>query len=815
MKEKVIPFLSKIITFCKSYIELCIWLLIFSVAIRFFEAVILSQVNHYSFGSNILWNFTGWCYDISLYLRLSTCGLVLFIAISFLNEKIVRVIVRILQSLMLLLSLISIVFFTTSGFLLDKVVFSYSLEEIWYIVQSSGKSPVWVYFIVMVLPVLYFYLSSKRIKINHTWLVIFAVLMASSFFIFNRLTSHSDQYLMKVNKEYFFLKSILKTQATFENNEEFVKAVKKFRTYFTEHKFAEIGYPFLHQATCKDVLSPFFNLKPEPPNLVFIIVEGLSYDFFKTDYQLMPFLDSLSKQSLSWEHCLSVSARTFGVLPALFGASPLGEKGFMDQCPNNPEFHSLLRILHQNNYTNHFFYGAWINFDNMGYFAHQNNMAYLNEDEWEQDIKDESLNVRGYDDHLVYLQALRKLNQVNAPRIDVYLSNYTHTPFKYPNSSYYQNIVQNNVVQNKTLSNQNKKEILNSLDIYGSFAYSDWALRQLMEGYQKRDDFDNTIFIITGDHHVNAKQFGGYYNYHVPLIIYSPMLKSGRNMKGVVSHRDITPTILSLLQNNYHIKTPHEVAWLNTVLDTSLTFSARTFSPLQLIDHTVGGVVHHNYLLSEGILEELTDNGPRRINAPNILQEMNRLLSLYRSLDSYAFSNNALLRNHFAYKYKLANTVFNIEDTIASGSHFAKRSGLQVSEGPEGHPFTLYFDRTCLYPVEFLYFDIPKDIEEFRVEIEFKIYVINNIDENLNVDVSMDLSEISDNKINNISYRRHHIDISQQNKWFTYKNTLTYKKEMWESWKNKCYFKIYLWNLDKLEGYVDDIKVEVKVVRKF
>jgi len=78
----------------------------------------------------------------------------------------------------------------------------------------------------------------------------------------------------------------------------------------------------------------------------------------------------------------------------------------------------------------------------------------------------------------------------------------------------------------------------------------------------------------------------------------------------------------------------------------------------------------------------------------------------------------------------------------------------------------------------------------------------------------MDLSEISDNKINNISYRRHHIDISQQNKWFTYKNTLTYKKEMWESWKNKCYFKIYLWNLDKLEGYVDDIKLEVKVVRK-
>jgi len=121
-------------------------------------------------------------------------------------------------------------------------------------------------------------------------------------------------------------------------------------------------------------------------------------------------------------------------------------------------------------------------------------------------------------------------------------------------------------------------------------------------------------------------------------------------MKGVVSHRDITPTFLSLLQNNYNLNLPEEVTWLNTALDTSLTFNAHTFSPLQLINHSIGGVVYKNYILSEGILEEITDGGPRKINNPEVLQQMNRLLYLYQLLDLYAFDNNALIRNPYAHK---------------------------------------------------------------------------------------------------------------------------------------------------------------------
>ena len=246
MKENLRHFLSKAITFCKSYIELCIWLLAFAVGIRFFEAILLSQINHDP-ASSIIWNLTGLCYDISLYLRISVWILIPFVALCFFSEKTARITLRILQSLILLLSLICIVFFATSGFLLDRVVFTYSWTEVIAIIQSSSTSPVWVYVVVVVLPALYFYLSGKRMKINNVLLIAFAGLTISSFFIFNNLPLRTDQYHVKVNKEHFFLKSVFKKQTSMlkGNDEEMVKIIEEFRSYFPQHQFVETDYPFL------------------------------------------------------------------------------------------------------------------------------------------------------------------------------------------------------------------------------------------------------------------------------------------------------------------------------------------------------------------------------------------------------------------------------------------------------------------------------------------------------------------------------------------------------------------------------------------
>jgi hypothetical protein len=280
------------------------------------------------------------------------------------------------------------------------------------------------------------------------------------------------------------------------------------------------------------------------------------------------------------------------------------------------------------------------------------------------------------------------------------------------------------------------------------------------------------------------------------------MLKSGRNMKGVVSHRDITPTLLALLQNNFNIETPEEVTWLNMPLDTSLTFNANTFSPLQLIDHTLGGIMYKNYMLCEGILEEFIDSIPRKINDPNVLQQMNRLFSLYQTLDLYVLNNDALIKNPHAHR-ELTNVILEIEDTIAQKSYYAKKSKLKVMEDPYEFKTTLYIDGTDQFPLEFFCFKISESITEFKVDIEFKYCIKAVKDSEKEMNVVLDLAKDDERA----SYRRDYL--TTDNQWHTYKNTIRYKKETYASLGSGATLSAYIWNNEQLEGYIDDIKVRI------
>jgi len=810
MKLKIRQFLSKSITFSKSYIELAIWLLFFAIAIRFFEASLLNNANT-GFLSSILLNLTGLCYDISLFFRAGIEVWVVFVTACFLSEKISRVLLRVLQSLMLFFSLICVQFFATSGYLLDSAMFSYTFKEILLIIRSSSEIPVWVYITIIVLPLLYFWVSSIRIKVNHICFYIFVILTLSSFFSFSNLSKYSDYYHVKVNKGSFFMKSVFKKQTSTLEMElkDITKVVEEFRSYFPEHQFVEPEYPFLYKSVYKDVLSPFLNLNSEPPNIVIVIVEGMGYEHLYNDYKLMPFLESLSKHSLSWENCFSVSPRTSGVLPALLGNSPIGDKGFLSLCPYNPEFHSLTRILHQNSYTNYFFHGGPSSWKNLDLFSVQNNMIYLKDDEWNQDIIEETIASKwGYEDHLIYKQALRNLNRkTETPRTDIYLSTITHHPWEYPRSSFFQNMVKDKVTQNNLIPSDQKNKIFKRLDIYGAYAYADWSIQQLMEGYKKREDFNNTIFIITGDHHALSKQFSGAFSYHVPLIIYSPMLKSERTMKGVVSHRDITPTLLSFLHNNFNIETPEEVAWMNIALDTSITFNANTFSYLQGGRGHCEGIIYKNYLYCEGIIDEFSDNGSRRLENPDqeIVDKMNRLLNLYKTLDYYILQNDALLRKANSDKW-VSTTVLNIYDTIAAGSYFAIESKLPVVKFPDNHNNTLSFNHSNKYLIHFMnYHFSDADIEKFRINISFRFYLKEGYTgEKVYIKVNL----LKDNK--NIDHKSDYLTNAKPGQWHDHVFSFFCGKDICEQFGKGCSLKVFLYNEDQ-EGYIDDIKVKFVV----
>src|SRR5205085_4463090 len=118
----------------------------------------------------------------------------------------------------------------------------------------------------------------------------------------------------------------------------------------------EKNYPFLHTIdTSSDVLSPLFNKQQAPPNLVFIVVEGLGRAFSNKDAYLgsfTPFLDSLSDKSLYWSNFLSAGGRTFAMLPSVFGSLPYGKNGFTELGDHMPKHVSLFSVLKQNGYSN-------------------------------------------------------------------------------------------------------------------------------------------------------------------------------------------------------------------------------------------------------------------------------------------------------------------------------------------------------------------------------------------------------------------------------------------------------------------------------
>lgn len=78
--------------------------------------------------------------------------------------------------------------------------------------------------------------------------------------------------------------------------------------------------------------------------------------------------------------------------------------------------------------------------------------------------------------------------------------------------------------------------------------YADWALGEFIKNAKKQPWFDDTIFIITGDHTVKVSA-DKYYSdfYHIPFLIYSPKHVKAQTVNTYASHVQIMPTIIDLM----------------------------------------------------------------------------------------------------------------------------------------------------------------------------------------------------------------------------------------------------------------------------
>ncbi len=413
-------------------------------------------------------------------------------------------------------------------------------------------------------------------------------------------------------------------------------------------------YPFLHVEHTPDLLAPFFKPGIQAPSIVFIIVESLGRAYTGENAYLgsfTPFLDSLMSKSLYWENCLSTSGRTFSVLPSLLGSLPFAEKGFADLGTAMPDHLSLVNLLiNRAGYTSSFYYGGDPKFDDMETFLRRQGTAKIvGIDDFGAGYQQLPASNQGfswgYGDREIFRKYVNDLKAKDREkRVDVMLTIAMHSPFKVPDQKYYNELFEKRL-NTISLSEDEKKYNRQYLAQYATMLYFDDALRYFFQECSKLKSFENTIFVITGDHRMPEIPISTQLDrFHVPLVIYSPLLEKGQKFSSIVTHYDVTPSFLSLLKNRLNLSLPTVTSWIGHGLDTNVTFRNLNAYPLkrntgELVDYISG-----DHFISGSTLYRVyptLDIEPE--NNSVLLNQLQKQFANYKAKNSFATKGNQVI----------------------------------------------------------------------------------------------------------------------------------------------------------------------------
>ncbi|HVW14499.1 MAG TPA: sulfatase-like hydrolase/transferase [Mucilaginibacter sp.] len=404
-------------------------------------------------------------------------------------------------------------------------------------------------------------------------------------------------------------------------------------------------YPFLHSDSSADVLTPYFKPGATPPNVVIILVEGLGRAFTNDGAYLgnfTPFIDSLSGKSIYWKNFLSEGGRTFAVLPSVLGSLPFAKNGFLELGDHMPAHLSLLSLLKYNGYHTSFYYGGDASFDNMATFLKKNAIDELNDQKSFPAgyVKLPAPNgfSWGYNDKELFRHYLvTRDEKAVAPQLSVVLTVSTHSPFAINEEDKYLQRFEQRMTQ-LGFSDARKNECRNYKLQYASILYLDDALRGFFNEYRKRSDFSNTIFLITGDHRMPEIPMSDKIDrYHVPLIIYSPMLKRTAQIASVSTHFDISPSLLAYLRHNYKIKGPSLVSWMGQGLDTNRNFeNIHNYPLLQTKTDMIDFIMGEYHLNGDNLFKLNADLGE------DPLQDEDKTNQLKNAFDEFKRKNEQI-----------------------------------------------------------------------------------------------------------------------------------------------------------------------------
>ena len=670
---------DKITQFFKPYIVLVLLFIFMGIIFNTIETISFCKIQNTTTFSTILQSYFNIIAVFSLY---SAIILPFYLLIGILNKKIAQILVSVLFSILVISEIGLYIYYTQAGVLMGSELIIRPISETIVTIRNSSDITT---NLILIISVIAFFIALpfflKKIKAFNKFLstvvaiIIIGIFSALTIFYQKNEDRAIDNYLE--SKTYHFFSaikthlneeeeldySIQDKKNTIERNE---KLLQEYIDLYNNKSQADIDYPMERSASeFPDVLSPFFRKSEKQPNIVIIIVESLG-NYLLGDkgngIYFTPFLDSLAGVGLYWRNCLSTTMRTYGVLPAVIGSVPHGMRGF--QFGVMPQHHSLFSILKNNDYSTNFFYGGNLTFDNMLDFVSVQETDHIADffPDLKSYKKKQQANWWGLYDHVLFEESLVHLKSLSKEKSNasVYLTLTTHDPFNRDEmelKEYY--ITKADKIFSK-LDAKTQKYYLPVKDKLSVFLYVDDCVKKFINDYSKQIDAENTLFFITGDHAVDVfKNTLSYYS--VPLIIWSPLLKTSENFPNIVSHLAITPSIISFLQNNYGQKTSDKLAWQSMGLDTSSVFNPSEKILSLSYERKVNAAVYNQYYfeVKERRLYEIDENlDLEEIKDDLLIENIYSKFNTLKYVNNYVYHNDKLIKtnNFTTNNYKLIKT---------------------------------------------------------------------------------------------------------------------------------------------------------------
>jgi phosphoglycerol transferase MdoB-like AlkP superfamily enzyme len=403
-----------------------------------------------------------------------------------------------------------------------------------------------------------------------------------------------------------------------------------------------VKYEFFDSEKLDSLYNTHYKPNPDGPfrkeNVIIIILESFAREYIgalNTDLKggnykgYTPFLDSLIRESLTFEVSLGNGKKSIDAMPSILASLPSLETPYIISHYANNDINGLPALLKRKGYYSAFFHGApngSMGFDSFSKMAGFDD--YFGLDQYPD--KNDFDGMWGVWDEPFFMFFADKLNSFREPFLASVFSVSSHHPFRVP----------------EEYTGKFPKGDAPIVEVIG---YSDFALGKFFNRISSEPWFNNTLFVITADHTNESilREFqNNFGSYSIPVIFYRP----GSNLKGIqqkiAQQIDIMPTVLSYL--NYD---EEYIAFGNNLFDSDSTCESFAFN--------TNGSTYHLYMKDH--LLEMIDNEPvalynfktDKFLENNILEQQaslagfmeEKLKAVIQSYNSRLIDNETIVRN--------------------------------------------------------------------------------------------------------------------------------------------------------------------------